>query len=102
MEGTALEVPSTSTRAAATTDDIWDDEETSQRHKSGGMGVHVSMMASEDVRDEVENTPHSLAASGDLEGLEVFLRSHPTVDLNQLDSNVSKLSFSNSESLNVR
>lgn len=74
-------------------DDIWDDDDTASSKKSGGaggLGTAVSTMAAAGQAVEEEESLHSLARTGNVEGFKAFLNSHPSTDVNARDENVSK------------
>ena len=74
-------------------DDIWDDDDTSSSRKSGGaggLGTAVSTMAAPSQAEQEEESLHSLARTGNVEGLKTFLNTHPGANVNARDENVSK------------
>ncbi|KAH8102537.1 acyl CoA binding protein-domain-containing protein [Cristinia sonorae] len=69
-------------------EDIWDDEETTKRHQgsSASMGnTHVSTITEHEEAERIAGTLHEYAVTGDIHGLQAFLQSHPTTDLNEKD-----------------
>ncbi len=74
-------------------DDIWDDDDTASSKKAGGaggLGTAVSTMDAAGQAVQEEESLHSLARTGDVEGFKAFLNSHPGADVNARDENVSK------------
>jgi hypothetical protein len=75
-------------------EDIWDDEEETSRAKKsgggGGMGNAVSTMTANDQAEEEGESLHSLARSGNAEGLKIFMSNHTDADVNAKDDYVSQ------------
>ncbi|KZP16837.1 ankyrin [Athelia psychrophila] len=65
--------------------DIWDKADAPSNHGAGGMGNSVSAVASAPLDERDAKTPHGMAVSNDVAGLEAYLNAHPEADLNELD-----------------
>lgn len=68
--------------------DIWDKADAPSNHGAGGMGNSVSAVASAPLDERDAKTPHGMAVSNDVAGLEAYLNAHPEADLNELDEYV--------------
>lgn len=67
------------------------DESAGRGEGGGGLGNTVStMVAWEDTEQRDAGSMHSLAMSGDVQGLEAFLRAHPGSSLDQKDDYVCR------------
>ncbi|KAH7928532.1 hypothetical protein BV22DRAFT_1192780, partial [Leucogyrophana mollusca] len=68
-------------------EDIWDSDDSNSRSGGGGggMGNSVSSMAPPPAEPGDSNTLHGLAIGGDAGKLSEFMKTHPEVDINELD-----------------
>lgn len=72
--------------------DFWD-EDTASKSSGGpsGLGNSVSTVSHADEEEREQGSLHALAVSGDVQGLESYLQSHPGTELNEKDAYVRSL-----------
>ncbi|KAI0687774.1 ankyrin repeat-containing domain protein [Cytidiella melzeri] len=85
----AAETSQASQSGDADEEGVWDDDDSPSTKKSGGggggMGNAVSTMTVVGQTEQEETSLHSLARTGDVEGLKAFMSSHPSINVNAKD-----------------